>query len=73
MAEELAEAIDSGGLHLTVSNAMLTEAKIGKAIDQVRVADTEPEDTSLWAIEAGAGDGDAVVEIASEMLDQGDG
>jgi len=43
----------------------------GEAVDQVGLAEAQAEDPALGAIEARAGDGDAMVEAFGEVTKQG--
>ena len=49
---------------------MLSESEVGQPVHEIRIPYTQSQNAALGAIEAGAGDRDALVEVFDEMLDQ---
>ena len=71
MAEQLSKAIDAGGLHLEIGDAVGAIGEASEAVDEFRLAQAEAKDPPLGAIKAGARDGDTLVEAGGEMPEQG--
>ena len=71
MTEQLSQSIDTGRFHFKIGDAVLSEAKSGKPVDQVGLAEAQPEDAPLGGIEPRTGNGNAMIKIAHKMLEQG--
>ena len=71
VAEELAEAVDTGRFHLEVGDPVGAVGEMGKAVDKIGLAQTQAEDPALGAVEAGAGNGDALMEAVGKVTEQG--
>ena len=67
MAKDLSQAIDAGGLHFEIGDAVAAVGETGQAVDQIRLAQTEAQNTALGAIESRAGDGDTLMEALGKM------
>jgi hypothetical protein len=71
VAEQPAEAIDAGSLHLEVCDAVGAVGEGREPVDQVWLCEPKTQYPSLRAIEARAGDRDTLVETGGEMPEQG--
>src|SRR5579871_5767143 len=70
MAEELAETVDAGRLHLEIRDTVGAIGETGEPVDEFRLGEAETEDPALRTIEPGACNGDALMEAAGEMPEQ---
>ena len=73
MAHQSPQAIDGGGFHLEIGDAVLSVAEISESVYQMRIAESESEDTPLRTIEAGTGYGNALMEVVDKMFEQAGG
>ena len=71
VSEQFAETIDTGRFHLEIGDAIGAIGEAGEPVDQFRLGEAEAQDAALWAIKAGAGDGNALVEAGGEVAQQG--
>ena len=71
MAEYLPQTIDAGRLHLEVGDPVGAVGESGEAIDELGLAKPEPQDPSLGAVEARAGDGNPLMEAGSKVAEEG--
>src|SRR6476660_10199685 len=71
MAKQFAKAINSGGFHLKIANAMIADIKPRKFGNEVRLGKANAQHAALRTIETGAGDRDAVLVAFDKMFYEG--
>ena len=68
MPQQFSQSVDTGCFHFKIGDAVRTERKLGKAVDQLRVAEPEAQDPALGTIKSRAGNRNTMVEVIDEMF-----
>ncbi len=73
VAQDPAHAVEGGGFHFKITDAMRSRAELNKPVHQVGLGKAHPQDPSLRAIETRAGNSYAMVKAVYKMFQQGGG
>jgi len=71
VSQKPSQSIDAGCLHLEVGDPVRAIGEACQSVDELGLVEAQAKDPSLGTVEAGAGDGDALVEAVHKVFEEG--
>ena len=68
MMQSFSQSINRRCFHFKISDAVLSELKLSKPVYQMRIRNPKSQNSSLWPIKPGTGNGNSLVKTFYKML-----